>query len=93
MIIFNEMEFTKGEKELIGASEATPVHTINKTSTISKIYLAKTIKGSIDQLVISNNNLEKSNDKHNRRIFSLTIALVFVGIVQAITTIVQVIAQ
>jgi len=59
-------------------------------STLSNFYLAKIIENSVDKIIKSNEKLEKSNDENNKKINNLTLALVFVGIIQAIAAIAQV---
>lgn len=66
---------------------------LNQFRVISEFILGAKIESVVDKMIASNEKLATSNEKYSNRMFWLTIALVFVGVVQAIATIVQVFIQ
>ncbi len=88
--MLNKYELTPDEQDFIKCSQINNTQDINQSRIISEIILAKTIEQSVKKIISSNNELQKSNDKHNVKISRLTMALVFVGFIQAIAIIIQI---
>jgi hypothetical protein len=89
--LFEKFNLNKDEEELLNASKTATIADANQIKTISEIYLSKTIEQSVHRMIASNETLEKSNEQYNNKIVGLTKALVFVGVMQVIATIAQVI--
>lgn len=89
--MLEKYDLTAEEKEFIRCSHTSVIRDMNQSKVISEIMLAKTIEQSVKKTISSNNELQESNDKHNVKISWLTMALVFVGFIQAIAIIIQVI--
>jgi len=55
----------------------------NLSRIMSEMYLMKNLQRLSDDMIVSNETLSESNEKYAKRIAWLTLALVFVGAIQA----------
>lgn len=90
-IMMNKFNLPVEELKFIEQSQNAGLNQFDtvQCQTVTEFYLAKTIEQSVDRIIKSNESLEKSNDKHNKVIRSLTGALVFIGIVQTLALIIK----
>jgi hypothetical protein len=79
-----ELELTEFEQDLLADSKTAQTDEINYTRNISELYLAISLDEIADKIILSNKNLAASQDKYANKMFLLTLALVFVGVVQII---------
>ena len=82
--IREELNLTKGEEDLIAASETGITSQINKTRIFADIYITKNLDNVINSLIESNENLSRSNDRYARAMNWLTGGLLIVAILQLI---------
>jgi uncharacterized membrane-anchored protein len=88
--MLKKYELTQEEIEFIKCSQTPTTMDMNQSRIISELILAKTIEQSVNKMLKSNKELQESNDYHNNKIRMLTTALVFVGVVQAISAFIQI---
>jgi hypothetical protein len=82
-----ELKLSKGESDLIDAAETGNTSQINKTRIYADIYITKNVREAINQLIRSNEALERSNDTHSRAMNWLTGALIFFAALQVVVEI------
>ena len=82
--IREELNLTKGEEDLIAASETGTTSQINKTRIFADIYITKNLHNVINSLIESNEYLSRSNDRYARAMNWLTGGLLIVAILQLI---------
>ncbi len=84
-----ELDLTKGEEDLIAAAETGTTSQINKTRIWSTVYSVKHIKDAVADLISSNEDLSRSNDRHARSMNFLTGGLLVVAVIQIIVQFVK----
>lgn len=90
--IVKTMDLTPEEQSFIdGADSNHYAAFLNKTRVICDIYTIKRFEIISNKILESNNKLSLSNEEYAKRMINLTRALVFVGVVQAIVFIAQII--
>lgn len=63
---------------------------VSKFQAATQMYAANLVEDSVQKLIASNENIATSNDRHEKSMNRLTIALVFVGFVQIVIQIIQI---
>ena len=75
------------ERSFIQGSSGGNQFRMHKTRIISEFYFIKTLEQLTERTIEANTKLAESNEKHSKRMFWLTGALVFTAIAQVIIAI------
>lgn len=86
--LFNGYQLSDGEKELISEAETPITAEISKMKIVADLYSVKLTERFVDKLITSNETLAQSQGRYARAMNYLTGALVFVGLVQVIVSII-----
>ncbi len=84
---------TIAEEDFLKHSKTVQKDDINQSRVISEMYLSKTIDTVVYNIIESNKELSKSNERHSKWMKWLTIALATVAFVQLGVKIYEVIAN
>ena len=70
------------EKTFILRSNTAVTADMNQSRVVSEFVLGRRIEEAANKLIKSNEKLAKSNERYTRGMLILTVALVFVGLIQ-----------
>lgn len=89
--IIDKYNFSDAEKKFMEDSrQQVTTSDINQSRIISDFILGKKIEGIAEKMITSNEKLATSNEKYSKRMLILTGGLVFVGVVQVIVQLIQI---
>jgi len=82
--LIDKLGFTSLQKDLVSQSRVAKDTEINRSRTVSMIYMANRLDEIYDKLIASNERLSASNDKFAKAANWLAGALLIVAIIQAV---------
>ena len=88
--LFNEFPLTRGEEILLSISETPQTAQISQAKVISDLYTVKKSEKLVKELISSNEKLSLSNSKYALALNFLTGALVLIGCIQIVITILEI---
>jgi hypothetical protein len=88
--ILDGVSATGAEKTLISYANTAVTKEINHSQVISTFLLTKQLEKTTKEVIESNKLLANANDKTSNKMVNLTWALVFVGVIQAISALIDI---
>ncbi|MEJ2493879.1 MAG: hypothetical protein P8Y79_06090 [Ignavibacteriaceae bacterium] len=80
--LFKAFNLTSAEEQLISFSKTPSTEDISQAKVVAELYNIKKTERFVSELIRSNENLSKSNNRYALSLNLLTGALVLVGVIQ-----------